>query len=295
MQKISSRILLLLSVGSLILSLAIVSVFGITHPISQQVILGAVQGVTEWLPVSSEGAIVLLKTNVFHEQNVLNILIKEALFLHMGTFLAALVYFKRDVISLAKIALRKTSDSEMKHVFNFLFISTLISGTLAIVILHFIGTLGNKVDATGRAVTASVGIFLFGTGYMLLKSRERGLKNPKNLSLLDGIILGLAQGLSVLPGISRSGITVSSLLLRKFDKTTALRLSFLMSLPIVLAGNILLNVTSLELSASAMLGVAFSFIFGILSIHLLIKLSEKINFGYFAILFAILVIVSVFV
>ena len=100
------------------------------------------------------------------------------------------------------------------------------------------------------------------------------------------------QGLSTLPGISRSGSTVSVLLLDKVDKTEALRLSFLMSLPIVLAGNIFFNLKGFAFSFNMLYGLFFSFVFGILTIHALIKVSKKINFGYFVLIFGLLMIVA---
>ena len=92
----------------------------------------------------------------------------------------------------------------------------------------------------------------------------------------DGVLLGVAQGLAALPGLSRSGLTVSVLLLRKFDGATALKLSFLVSLPIVLFGNLFLNLNDFAFSAEALVGLFFSFLFGILTIDLLLKAAKKI-------------------
>jgi len=114
----------------------------------------------------------------------------------------------------------------------------------------------------------------------------------KNLTWTDGIILGIAQGFAALPGLSRSGLTVSALLLRKFDNALSLRLSFLMSLPIVLAGNILLNFNELTWSKGTFWSLLFSFLFGLLTIHFLLKIAKKINFGLFVLFFGILTILS---
>jgi undecaprenyl-diphosphatase len=99
----------------------------------------------------------------------------------------------------------------------------------------------------------------------------------------------------VLPGLSRSGLTVAALLFRKFEDTEALRLSFLMSLPIVLGGNIILNATSFELSPVAVWGVVTSFLFGLLTIHLLFRLAKKVNFAWFAVLFGVATIAAAFI
>jgi undecaprenyl-diphosphatase len=128
---------------------------------------------------------------------------------------------------------------------------------------------------------------------MQIISSKGGEKKIADLNLKEASLLGFMQGLSVLPGVSRSGITVSTLLLRKFDKTSSLVVSFLMSLPIVLAGNIALNWSNFtSITLPLLLGLVFSFLFGILTIDVLIKSSRKINFGYFVLVFAILTILS---
>ena len=132
------------------------------------------------------------------------------------------------------------------------------------------------------------------TGLLQLKVKKQGVKKETEIKNSDGALLGLAQGVAVLPGLSRSGMTVSSLLLRKFDDTTSLRLSFLMSLPIVLIGNILLSLNEFVWTSTAIYGLLFSFLFGIATIHILMKISKKINFGYFLIIFAALMGISIF-
>jgi undecaprenyl-diphosphatase len=103
------------------------------------------------------------------------------------------------------------------------------------------------------------------------------------------------QGFAALPGFSRSGLTISALLLRKFDETAALRLSFLMSLPIVLGGNVLLNLKDgFVLSAGAVFGLVFSFVFGIFTIHVLFRVARKINFAYFVLGFGVITLVAAF-
>jgi undecaprenyl-diphosphatase len=102
------------------------------------------------------------------------------------------------------------------------------------------------------------------------------------------------QGLAALPGFSRSGMTISGLLFKKIDDTQALRLSFLMSLPIILIGNILLNLGDFQFVGNMIWGFLFSFVFGLATIHGLMTLSKKIKFGYFVIIIAMLIMISVF-
>ncbi|MCA9408708.1 MAG: undecaprenyl-diphosphate phosphatase [Candidatus Omnitrophica bacterium] len=259
----------------------------------ENIILGIIQGIAEWLPVSSEGLIVLTKTNIFHSHQDLESTIKLALFLHFGTFLAALIYFWGDVKQLFKTLFSYSSQpSELKQLINFLTLSTLISGLLGFSFIKLLERVDLQTEHSGKVLTFIVGLFLLGTAFLELRAKKGGYKKIVNLKLVDGIILGIVQGFAAFPGLSRSGLTVSALLLRKFDKATTLKLSFLMSLPIVLAGNIILNLHDMNWSLTNLYGLFFSFIFGLATIHILLKIAEKINFGLFVLLFGILTIIA---
>jgi undecaprenyl-diphosphatase len=121
-------------------------------------------------------------------------------------------------------------------------------------------------------------------------------RKAKDLEAFDTALLGIAQGCASLPGLSRSGITVAFFLLRHYEKTLALRLSFLMSLPIVLGGNIVLNFGDLtNFSPEKTLALLLAFIFALLTIHFLLKLAENIRFGPLVIVFGLLSITAAFV
>lgn len=258
----------------------------------ENIVLGVAQGVVEWLPVSSEGAITLIQQFFFDQKNLTDI-IHLALFLHLGTALAALIYLRKDVGEVIKTLFRykKTSDKNRK-IFNFLFLSTLISGVLGLVFLKLIIGIESQIELSSRIITFIVGVFLLITAYLQIKKKNTGKRLPEDLSLKDGVFLGVGQGLASLPGISRSGMTVSLLLLKKFEEESALRLSFLMSIPVVLAGNVFLNLDYFKFSLDNFIAFIFSFVFGILTIHYLIKLTKKINFGYFVLIFGVLMIFS---
>lgn len=262
--------------------------------IFEAIILGAVQGVTEWLPVSSEGMIVLVKTNFFGGA-VLADIIRTALFLHLGTFLAALIYFRRDVNNLLLQLFAGRRSVEAGRMLRFIIIATLISAVLGWLLLRTLTEFESSVALTSRYINLSVAALLVITGLVQLKTRKNGHKSPSDLKNADGLLLGVAQGAAVLPGLSRSGLTVSTLLLRNFQDTEALRLSFLLSLPIVLGGNILLNFNQTIFSLNNLIALLSSFVFGYITIHLFIKLAQRINFGWFAVVFAILVFFSVLV
>ncbi len=258
----------------------------------ENLILGIIQGIFEWLPVSSEGIIVLIKTNFFAVNSLEN-MIKLALFLHLGTLFASIIYFWKEIKELV-ITLFKynTAEEETKKMFWFILIATIISGILGIIILKLLIYIESQLTITGTIISLIIGILLLCTGTILLISKKTGTKEIKDLKKRDYILLGILQGLAVLPGISRSGITSSGLLLRNFKPKVALRLSFILSIPIVLGGNIILNISNFIFDYELLLGLIFSFLFGIITIHLLIKIAEKINFGILLILFGIITILG---
>jgi len=261
--------------------------------ILESIILGIVQGITEWIPISSSAMISLILANFYNITDPAT-LIETALFFHLGTFFAALIYFRKEATQVFITLFNyKKSNEEEKKTFNFLFWSTLISGIIGIIILKLLSSV--DLSLTGKTITLIIGLFLLFTGIIQIKIRYGSLRAVKDIKPNDSVVLGIAQGISTLPGISRSGITISSLLLKKFDDTTALKLSFLMSLPIVLIGNILLNLNSFYFSLAGLIGILVSFIFGLLTIHVLMKLSKKINFGWFVLVFAVLMLFSVLI
>lgn len=262
----------------------------------EQIILGLVQGIAEWLPISSEGAIVAVKNTFFPNGETLSELIKLALFLHLGTFLAALIYFRKAVWTLTKTVSQLKVDDDNRKVLFFLVISTIVSGVIGFALLKTVGQFEDTLKVGSKFVNLLIALMLLVTTYLQFQTKRDGLKLDKDLGVKDGLLLGLTQGLAVIPGLSRSGLTVSTLLLRRFDDSTSLRLSFLMSLPIVLLGNIFLNFNLFlgGLTLGHMAALVSAFVSGILTIDLLLRLAKKVNFGYFTLFFAILMIASIF-
>ena len=258
----------------------------------QGIILGIIQGITEWLPVSSEGIIVLANIHLFGETD-LSESIQLALFLHLGTFFAALIYFRRKIWQLLK-SLFHYADStlEQQATLKFLLISSLMSGLIGFALLQTLIRLEDQLLTSGRVLTGLIGLLLLVTGGLQLSTGAGKQRSTQDASVMDAIILGLVQGLAILPGLSRSGLTISALLLRKFDDTHALTLSFLLSLPVVLGANILLNANHFLLTTSNLLGTLFAFGFGLATIHILLKVSKRMNFGYFVLLFGFLMVGS---
>ncbi len=260
----------------------------------EQIVLGTIQGVAEWLPVSSTSLLILAMQNLFHHQDGFQVMTQHTMFLHLGTFLAAIIYFRKDVGHLV-IALfqYRSQPKETQNLTVFLIVATVLSGTIGLILRQLITQWTDQFSATAKPITLIIGIFLLITAWGQLKIKDlKGHKTLKDLSVKDGIILGVAQGCAAIPGLSRSGLTVATLLFRNFDRGYALKISFLMSLPIVLGANILLNLRAAAWTPLALIGVFVSFTVGLASIHILLRLAQKINFGYFVLVFGVLTILS---
>ncbi len=262
----------------------------------EQLILGIVQGITEWLPISSEGILTLIRVKLFNKPISLEEAIRVALFLHMGTFFSALVYFRREVWRLTRsLFMFKHADPETKAVLRFLIGGTIVTGIIASIILWGISVAEREFAFTGNSIMLLVGIALLFTAFIQFVSKKKGLRGKDNINAKDWIFTGIAQGFSVLPGISRSGMTTSALLLSRVNEVLSLRLSFLMSLPVVLAGNIILNFSEFKFTLPVFVALGSSFLFGLLTIHALLKLAQKINFAYFVLFFGLLAISAAFI
>ena len=256
-------------------------------------ILGAIQGIAEWLPVSSEGILVLAQISIFGETSLVSA-IEYSLFLHLGTFLAALVYFFPKVKALTTSLFDYQNISQRKEI-NFYIIATVISGGLGFLLLKALSSVESELVIAGRIIMLGIGILLIITAIIQFYKKVRGEKLASASTLKDGIILGLTQALAVLPGVSRSGSTTGVLLLRKFTEKEALTMSFILSLPIVLFGNIFLNLGQLEINPANILALFSSFAFGLATIHGLLALARKINFAWFVLAFGLLTILASFI
>ncbi|MFH1281260.1 MAG: undecaprenyl-diphosphate phosphatase [Candidatus Omnitrophota bacterium] len=242
------------------------------------IILGAVQGLTEFLPVSSSGHLVIL-------QKILNIqghLVATSVVLHLGTLLAVIIFFWKDILNLLR---------NLK-LFIQLCVVVIITGSIGIWGKDFFESLFSSAK-----VVAVAWIF---TGVILLATKKFTQLNKDKLQTKDLLILGLAQSLAIIPGISRSGITISTLFFRKIQRSLAFSISFLVSIPIVF-GAALLEARKIESLAQAdiknlLVGLIFSFIFGLVALLVLKLMIHKAKFylfGYYCLLMSILTLLFI--
>ncbi len=264
----------------------------------EYIILGIIQGIFDWLPISSEGVLVLAQTWLFKNSVSLSGMIDIALFLHLGSFLAVIVYYWRDTIKLFKTFFNyKNLKSPEKSFLNFLIISSFFTAVLGFGIYKLISKIDTaQIFITGSVIMMLVGFLLLVTSLLQflaknLKDQNKYLKTADNLGFKDAVIVGLVQGLAVLPGISRSGSTISSLLLLKIKDSEALKISFFMGLPIILGGNLFLN-HSMIFGWPQFVGLILSFVFGIITIHILTRVAQRLSFAWFTLFFGLITIIA---
>lgn len=231
-------------------------------------ILGLVQGVTEWLPVSSSGHLAILES-VFklRETIFFNVL------LHLASLLAILVYLRSDIFILVKDIFKKKKESVQ-------YLSFIIIGTLPIA---FVGIIFKDAVEGLFMDLGAVAIALIFTGIVLLSTKKKSVFSL-DLNHKTAFLIGVAQSIAVIPGISRSGMTIASAMLIGMKREDAARFSFFLFIPAIL-GATLLELYSVPLrffSFSNMMGFVAAFSVGLLSIRYLMKIVRNDRFYRFA-------------
>jgi undecaprenyl-diphosphatase len=226
------------------------------------IFLGIVQGLTEFFPVSSSGHLVILKKLFGLKGDALAV----AVVLHLGTTLSLLVFFFKDILQLLR---------EIKLALSVLVV-TLITGVIGVWGKDFFAGLFQSVQA--------VGIALMATGTILLLTKKFPASQRERINFKDAVSLGVAQGLAIVPGISRSGITISTLLFRKINRKICFRFSFLAAIPAILGAALLeARDVSLVLHPGLVAGFIFSFFSGLVALWSLRRIIEKAKLHYFGI------------
>lgn len=199
------------------------------------ILVGAVQGIVEWLPISSEGGVSIVLTLAGSSPAVA---VRLALFLHAGTGLAALAYYRTEVDEIIRDTLaHPVRPGRLDPVTRFVIVATVVSVLVAG--LAYLTLLEAVTALSGGAFIAAVGALLVLTGLVQWLAGDAAVEAVEAPTLVDSLLVGVGQGLAVLPGVSRSGITVSALLLRGHPGEASFRLSFLLSIPAAFGAGVL--------------------------------------------------------
>jgi len=255
--------------------------------IFQAIVIGILQGVTEWLPISSSGHVVLSLVDFLHVDP--ETAFSFAIILHTGTLLAVVVKYRKDLWHIIK------GMSWNDNLTRFIVVSTIFTGIVGIPIYLFL----KNIFTYGAVTTGLVGGLLIFTGIVLYISRNaKGRKGLKTLGFKEMIITGAAQGIAILPGVSRSATTITAMLLTGIRHDTALKLSFIMSVPAII-GAVVLDFTGESCLmhfgvTEVIMGILFAFVFGYLTMDALLKVADRVRFDIFCIIFGLIAVIAFF-
>ena len=255
------------------------------------VFMGLIQGVAEFLPISSSGHLALFQT-FFGMEDVESRYMLFSVLLHFGTLLSVCMVYWRDVVEmvrefflgLAALAGRKERCENPPAARRLVML--IVVATLPLFVMVLLKDFIDQFFSNSLMVSCA----LIATGCILFFSDRmaQGRKNARNATVTDALLVGCGQALAVIPGLSRSGTTISVGMLRGFDRAFAVRFSFLMSLPAVLGANILEIKDAVEAGFPMeelpmyLAGVAVAAVVGYFAIRLVKTLSDKGKFGKFA-------------
>ncbi len=260
--------------------------------ISSAILLGIVQGVAEFLPISSSGHLAILQ-NLFALSAGEDHLFFDVL-LHLGTLISICICYWGDIVAMVRevfIVLRGGRRADGTPVQGNLGAARLfmmiVVGTLP---LFLVLPINDKVEEL-YYITPFIGVALLLTGCMLFVSDKMtpGKRTEKNMRFRDALTIGLCQCVATIPGLSRSGTTITAGIATGLDRNFAMKYSFLMSLPAVLGANLLSFIKAIgeesidaSLIPASLLGMLAAMLSGIAAISLMKLIAKKSKFGWFA-------------
>lgn len=253
--------------------------------------LGLVQGIAEFLPISSSGHLSLLQ-NFFGLKSAEETNLFLDVLLHLGTLISVFIYYRHDLMDMIREFIRGCGalvhpiEGEIHPPAARRMVLLIIVGTLPLfIVLPIKGYIDNLYGNNWFIACA-----LLVTGFLLFFSDRiaHGKKTERSATLLDAVLIGCSQALATVPGLSRSGTTISAALLLGCRREFAVRFSFLLSIPAVIGANILTLVDAIQvgidwkLMPAYLLGVVVSAVAGYFAIRLVNMLSNRGKFGNFA-------------
>lgn len=195
----------------------------------QSLVLGIVQGLTEFLPISSDGHLALTY-RLFNQSPDLAF----EVFLHAATLLAMILYFRHDIVVLARSFLPAGKGSAERRIAYLIVLATAISGVLALAAKGLVEEANTSLIAIGAGFLVT-SIALVAAEYATRRVQQRA---PEELGWRRTVVVALGQALAALPGVSRSGLTISAGMVNGLSREAATRFSFLLGIPIIAAASL---------------------------------------------------------
>jgi undecaprenyl-diphosphatase len=241
----------------------------------EAIILAIIQGITEWLPISSSGHLVLVQQYLGITASVFFDII-----LHVGTLLAVLVAFRKDILEILKAVFQSGFKTEQGKLALYIIVGSIPTA--------IIGFLFQATFETFFSNLLVVGFAFLGTGVLLYLSKLQKNRSSE-LNYAGALLVGTIQGVALIPGISRSGSTISTGLLLKMKKEKAFQFSFLLFIPAVIGAALAegvkewnsLSVTYIDLP-TVFLGIFITSLVSYFFLKLLLKVIVKEKFHWFA-------------
>ncbi len=254
--------------------------------IIEAIILGLAQGLTEFIPVSSSGHLLLLHEMLGTNENSLGF----DVVLHVGTLLALIVFFKQDITMLIKNVSQKNSEGRLARI---LAVATLPAALVGLLFSDFID------DTVRSPFVVMIALAIVGGIMLIVDSLKPKTKNIEEVSMKQGILIGVAQMFALIPGVSRSGATITTGLMLGLSRELAARFSFLLAIPII-TGSALGLLIKGDLGASdqtlpLLLGMCAAFLSGLFAIKFMLNIIGKVGLRPFALYrIALAVVVGLF-
>lgn len=235
----------------------------------EAVFLGLVQGLTEWLPISSSGHLVIVQQLLGMEIPLFfNVL------LHFGTILAVFAFFWKDILKIIKSLLNLDFKSQDGKLGLYIIVGNIPVALTGYYLYDVIESLFSNLFVVGLALIIT-GILLFLTKYT---------KGRRKLNFYDSLVVGIAQAFSLIPGLSRSGSTISTGLFRGLDRESVFKFSFLLAVPAVIGANLLeLKNLVWEGDLFVFVGMVVAFVIGYVSLKFLFRMLKKGKFYWFCV------------
>ncbi|RZN37733.1 MAG: undecaprenyl-diphosphate phosphatase [Methanophagales archaeon ANME-1-THS] len=236
----------------------------------QAIVLGIVQGLTEWLPISSSGHLVIIQ-----ELCGIQVPLLFDIMLHFGTLLAVFAMFWKDLLKIVASIIHLDFGSEYGTLALFLVVGSIPVALVGALFHDFFKSLFRNLTA--------VGVALLITSVVLYSSKFHS--ESKTLNYKESFLVGIAQAIAIMPGISRSGFTIATGLLRGIDRREIFRFSFLLSIPAIIGAN-LFELATAPLAGFDLIGMIAgtltAAVVGYLSLKLLLRLVVNRKFYLFS-------------
>ena len=238
-------------------------------------LLGIIQGITEWIPVSSQGIVALVSTwiNDAGPSDAIAI----ALWLHAGTALSAAVAMRGEIVSISRESM--AAPRRLSSPVRFLGLSTFVTAIIGVP-LFFV--LGEVADLLGSAAMLLIGLAMLATAFSIRCGLWEGERGRDDVGPADAVLVGAAQGLAVIPGLSRTGLTLATLLGRGYSQREAVVLSVLMGIPASVGAGVLALVASdMEFGLPAVIGLVTAAAVGAVTIRAVLAWASRVKLAPF--------------